>query len=91
MPTQHVVVNASKVNLMEADPKLAEIVNACPLINADGASIVGCQEAGRALSERVTGIDLFQRLVELSAEKGYKVTSSARRRKLSRGWGGGAL
>ena len=54
-PTQHVVVNASKVNLMEADPKLAEIVNACPLINADGASI------------------LFQRLVELSAEKGYKV------------------
>ena len=39
-PTQHVVVNASKVNLMEADPELAKIVNACPLINADGASIV---------------------------------------------------
>ena len=74
VPTQHVVVNASKVNLMEADPKLAEIVNACPLINADGASIVwAAKKLGVPLSERVTGIDLFQRLVELSAEKGYKV------------------
>lgn len=74
VPTQHVVVNASKVNLMEADPKLAKIVNACPLINADGASIVwAAKKLGVPLSERVTGIDLFQRLVELSAEKGYKV------------------
>lgn len=74
VPTQHVVMNASKVNLMEADPKLAEIVNACPLINADGASIVwAAKKLGVPLSERVTGIDLFQRLVELSAEKGYKV------------------
>ena len=74
VPTQHVVVNASKVNLMEADPKLAEIVNACPLINADGASIVwAAKKLGVPLTERVTGIDLFQRLVELSAEKGYKV------------------
>lgn len=39
-PTQHVVINASKVNLMEKDPKLRKIVNSCPLINADGASIV---------------------------------------------------
>lgn len=74
VPTQHVVVNASKVNLIEADPHLAEIVNACPLINADGASIVwAAKKLGVPLSERVTGIDLFQRLVEISAEKGYKV------------------
>ena len=31
------------------------------------------KKLGVPLSERVTGIDLFQRLVELSAEKGYKV------------------
>ena len=37
IPTQHVVINASKVNLMEKDLKLRKIVNACPLINADGA------------------------------------------------------
>ena len=74
VPTQHVVINASKVNLMEADAELAKIVNECPLINADGASIVwAAKKLGVPLSERVTGIDLFQRLVELSAEKGYKV------------------
>ena len=74
VPTQHVVVNASKVNLMEADNELAKIVNDCPLINADGASIVwAAKKLGVPLTERVTGIDLFQELVKLSAEKGYKI------------------
>lgn len=74
VPTQHVVVNASKVNLMEGDPELREIVNACPLINADGASIVwAARVLGVPLRERVTGIDLFLRLVELAPEKGWGV------------------
>lgn len=74
VPTQHVVINASKVNLMEADPELAAIVNECPLINADGASIVwAAKKLGVPLWERVTGIDLFQRLVGLASEKGYRI------------------
>ncbi len=74
VPTQHVVVNASKVNLMEADPELAEIVNACPLINADGASIVwAAKRLGVPVTERVAGIDLFLRLVDVAAEKGYGI------------------
>ena len=73
-PTQHVVINASKVNLMEKDPELRRIVNACPLINADGASIVwAAKRLGVPLKERVTGCDLFQRLVAVAAEKGYRV------------------
>lgn len=73
-PTQHVVINASKVNLMERDEELREIVNACPLINADGASIVwAAKQLGVPLKERVTGIDLFLKLVELSNEKGYSI------------------
>lgn len=73
-PTQHVVINASKINLMEADPELAKIVNACPLINADGASILyAAKKLGVPLKERVTGIDLFQRLVAVAAEKGYGI------------------
>lgn len=73
-PTQHVVVNASKVNLMEADGELAKIVNDCPLINADGASIVwAAKQLGVPLTERVTGIDLFLELVKLAAEKDYKI------------------
>lgn len=74
VPTQHVVINASKVNLMEVDPELASIVNECPLINADGASIVwAAKKLGVPLRERVTGIDLFQRLVELAFKKGYRI------------------
>lgn len=73
-PTQHVVINASKINLMSDDPTLSEIVNTCPLINADGASIVwAAKQVGVPLVERVAGIDLFQRLIAVSAGKGYKV------------------
>lgn len=74
VPTQHVVINASKVNLMEDDPKLRSIVNACPLINADGTSIVwAARVLGVPLRERVTGIDLFLRLMELAPQKGWGV------------------
>lgn len=73
-PTQHVVINASKVNLMEKDPKLRKIVNSCPLINADGASIVwAAKRMGIPLKERVTGCDLFQKLVVVAEKKGYKI------------------
>ena len=73
-PTQHVVINASKVNLMEEDPELRRIVNSCPLINADGASIVwAAKKLGVPLKERVTGCDLFQELVKVTAEEGYKI------------------
>lgn len=73
-PTQHVVINASKVNLMEKDSKLREIVNGCPLINADGASIVwAAKKLGIPLKERVTGCDLFQILVSVAAKKKYKI------------------
>ncbi|MEL7647945.1 MAG: WecB/TagA/CpsF family glycosyltransferase [Sedimentibacter sp.] len=73
-PTQHVVINASKINLMQQDDKLTEIVNSCPLINADGASIIwAAKKLGIPVVERVTGIDLFTKLVEISDKKGYRI------------------
>ena len=73
-PTQHVVINASKVNLMKEDSALREIVNKCPLINADGASIIwAAKQLDVPVTERVAGIDLFLNLVKLAAEKGYKI------------------
>ncbi len=73
-PIQHVVINALKVNLMNEDKELKEIVNACPLINADGASILwAAKKLGVPLKERVAGIDLFLNLVKVAAEKGYKI------------------
>lgn len=73
-PVQHVVINALKVNLMEKDPELREIVNSCPLINADGASIIwAAKKLHVPVTTRVTGIDLFLRLVEEAAKNRYKI------------------
>ena len=69
---QHVVINAGKVNLMQEDRELTKIINECPLINADGQSIVwGSKFLGNPLPERVAGIDIFTELVRISAEKGW--------------------
>ncbi|MDD5489010.1 MAG: WecB/TagA/CpsF family glycosyltransferase, partial [Candidatus Omnitrophica bacterium] len=54
------------------DPALMEIISSCDMINADGMSVVWASRLlGKALKERVTGIDLMQRLVERSASRGY--------------------
>lgn len=73
-PVQHVVINALKVNLMREDEKLRQIVNSCPLINADGESIVWASKLFHIpVPQRVTGYDLFRHLVEVSAKKGYRI------------------
>ncbi len=73
-PTQHVVINALKINLMKKDKELTRIINSCPLINADGASIVWAAKfLGIPVKERVTGIDLFLELVRISEKQNYKI------------------
>lgn len=74
VPVQHVVINALKVNLMRKDENLRKIVNECPLINADGASIVLAAKMLKIpLKERVAGFDLFVRLVKEASDKNYKI------------------
>ena len=73
-PMQHCVVNASKTVLMDKDPRLREIVSSCDLVNADGQSLVWASRIlGRPVPERVTGIDLFEALLGLAADRGYGV------------------
>ncbi|PFQ70647.1 glycosyltransferase [Bacillus cereus] len=73
-PTQHVVVNASKAVMIQKDEKLRRIINECPLINADGQSIVWASKfLGKPLVERVAGIDLMEEIIQLSAEKEYSI------------------
>lgn len=72
--TQHVVINAGKVVLMESDKKLKKIVSDCPIINADGQSIVWASKfLGKTLPERVAGIDLMEELIKISSQKGYGI------------------
>lgn len=67
-------VNADKINELNENERLKQIVNSCGIINADGASVIKASKyLGKPLPERVAGIDLMQSLVKLSEEKGYSV------------------
>ncbi len=68
------VVNAAKVVKLKADRLLRESLLECDLLLADGQSVVwGSRILGRPLPERVTGIDLFESLLDLADQKGYSV------------------
>lgn len=70
---QHVVVNVAKLVYAQKDEQLREIINACPLINVDGAGVIlGAKLLGVNIPERVAGIDLMAELIEYSAQKGYR-------------------
>ncbi|MCL6088005.1 MAG: WecB/TagA/CpsF family glycosyltransferase, partial [Actinobacteria bacterium] len=71
---QHVVLNAAKIVLMDRNKELANIVNSCDLISADGMSVVWASRfLGKKLKERVAGIDLMQKLLELADKNKYRI------------------
>lgn len=73
-PLHHVVVNAAKLVNAQADEELKESIINCDIINADGQSIVWASKLLKTpVPERVAGIDLMERLVELAYAKKYKV------------------
>ena len=73
-PHQHVVVNVDKVVKASRDPELRRIINECALVNVDGMPVVWASRLlGKSLKARVAGVDLFEALVERSAEKGWRV------------------
>lgn len=72
--TQHVVVNVAKLVHMQDDPALRASVNSCDIINIDGMGVVwGARLCGHVVPERVAGVDLFLRLLAVSAERGFSV------------------
>jgi len=69
----HTVVNAGKVVLMQTDKELEKSVIEADIINADGQAVVWAANLlGKHLPERVSGIDLMEKLLKISFEKGYK-------------------
>ena len=73
-PHHVVLLNAAKIVKAQYDPDLAQIIGSADLVGADGVPIVW---ASRILSQplpgRVNGTDLMYRLIELSAQKGYRL------------------
>ena len=69
----HTVVNAGKIVAMHENPELKESVINADIINADGLPVVWASKIlGQPLKERVAGIDLMERLVEMAYHKNYK-------------------
>jgi N-acetylglucosaminyldiphosphoundecaprenol N-acetyl-beta-D-mannosaminyltransferase len=72
--TQHVVVNVAKIVQMQSNRELARSVQDCDVINIDGMGVVwGARLLGHAVPERVAGVDLFEKLIEESANRGFPV------------------
>lgn len=64
-PLLHIVVNAAKLVNMQQDTALLESIKNADLVNADGMAVVWASKfVGKPLKERVSGIDLFVKLVE---------------------------
>ena len=67
---QHSVVNVAKLVNMRTDQTLYESVSSCDIINIDGMGVlIGAKILGHKVPERVSGIDLFNKLLKLSEEK----------------------
>ncbi len=72
--TQHGAVNVAKLVKMQKDSDLYEAVASCDIVSIDGMGVVwGARLLGERVPERVTGIDLFARLLQLAAQRGYRI------------------
>lgn len=73
-PHQHVCVNVDKLVKADRDPELRRIVNGCDLISVDGMPVVwAARLLGKPLKERVSGVDLYEALMQHAALKGWRV------------------
>jgi N-acetylglucosaminyldiphosphoundecaprenol N-acetyl-beta-D-mannosaminyltransferase len=71
---QHMAINAAKLVRMGQDPELRSVVEESELVTADGQAVVWASRVlGDPLPERVTGVDLMLRLLEVAERRGYRV------------------
>jgi N-acetylglucosaminyldiphosphoundecaprenol N-acetyl-beta-D-mannosaminyltransferase len=68
------VVNAAKLVKVRSDPQLRNALTQCDLMLADGQSVVWASRLlGHPLPERVTGIDLFEKLLALAHQENKSI------------------
>lgn len=73
-PHQHVVVNVDKLVKASRDPSLRQIINDCALVNVDGMPVVWASRLlGRPLKERVSGVDLFEAIMQRAGQCGWRI------------------
>lgn len=68
------VVNAAKVVAASRNSELRRVLSQADIVTADGMSVVwAARLLGRSLRQRVTGIDMFERLLVRASERGWSV------------------
>lgn len=85
-PHYMTVVNAAKLVAANRDERLRQAILDSSIVTADGMSVVWASRLlGRRLRERVTGIDMFERLIERAAGRGLRVYFLGAREQAVRG------
>lgn len=73
-PHQIVVVNVAKIVKAQFDSSLKNIINNADLVGADGVPVTWISKMFRPeIPGRLNGTDLMEKLVALSAQKGYSI------------------
>jgi N-acetylglucosaminyldiphosphoundecaprenol N-acetyl-beta-D-mannosaminyltransferase len=71
---RHADLNGAIVVAMRDDPAMRDSIAGADLVVADGQSVVwAARLLGRPLPERVPGIDLMHRTIELAERRGYSI------------------
>ena len=73
-PHHIVTADASMIVMAHKDSHLHSIISKADLITPDSAGILwGTRQMGASLGSRVSGVEIVERLCELSAKKGYRI------------------
>ena len=71
---QVVTADTSMLVMAQRDPELREIINTAALVTPDSFGVLwAAHHLGLPLEERVTGVDLMERICARCAESGRKV------------------
>lgn len=81
--TQYGDINVATLVRMQSDDAIRRAVQASDILNADGMGVVwGARLAGLGVLERVAGVDLFDRLLAMAAQRHYPVYLLGARQKV---------
>ena len=73
-PHQVVTADSSGIVLAQSDPHFFQILQTADLVTADSVGVIwAAKRQGEPIPERVSGVDIFARLCQKSAEKGYRL------------------
>lgn len=73
-PRQVVTADSSMVVMAQQDAQLRDIINSADLVTPDSIGILwACRRRGIYLPERVSGVDLVERLAQVSAQTGLRL------------------